>query len=494
MYATLCLAALVILRNAWMADDAYITLRTVDNFCQGRGLTYNPGERVQVYTHPLWMFCLAIVYFFTREHYFSFILLSVVTSLCALWLFIRMNPSKPYVALAFVLALVSTRAFADYSTSGLENPMTHLLLVLFFGTYFSDKTAAVSRLTFLGSLLALNRMDSILLVLPTLLSVFLREIRSGRSLTSLLKGVLLGASPFLAWELFSLIYYGSLVPNTALAKLGAGVPRSRLMLQGLYYLLDALERDPLTLVVIALAALGSLKGRDPKDLPVLGGAWFYLAYIVSVGGDFMSGRFLTPPLLLSCMLLCRLLPAGIHSAKWAALAAIALGLAAPRPTFLLDTNESTKKEMKGPRGVADEQAFWYRDSGLLTASKKRKLPTGEQRKAGEKSSPDKALEVGPAGYRGFFAPPGVFLLDHNAIVDAFLARLPARRKNWRPGHFRRRIPEGYPETLVSGHIHLKDKKYIALYQDVQLVIRGPLLSSERFAAISRLHFKDYKIK
>jgi arabinofuranosyltransferase len=85
-------------------------------------------------------------------------------------------------------------------------------------------------------------------------------------------------------------------------------------------------------------------------------------------------------------------------------------------------------------------------------------------------------------------------LDHNAIVDAFLARLPARRKNWRPGHFRRRIPEGYPETLVSGHIHLKDKKFIALYQDVQLVIRGPLLSGKRFAAISRLHFKDYEIK
>jgi len=48
----------VMVKNAWLSDDAYITLRTVYNFIHGYGLTWNVGERVQTYTHPLWMFLL----------------------------------------------------------------------------------------------------------------------------------------------------------------------------------------------------------------------------------------------------------------------------------------------------------------------------------------------------------------------------------------------------------------------------------------------------
>ena len=50
--------------NAWICDDAYITFRTVDNFINGYGLTWNPGERVQAYTHPLCMFIVSFFYFF----------------------------------------------------------------------------------------------------------------------------------------------------------------------------------------------------------------------------------------------------------------------------------------------------------------------------------------------------------------------------------------------------------------------------------------------
>jgi hypothetical protein len=55
---TLALAvfAIVVVRTSWLSDDAYITLRTVDNFVSGYGLRWNVAERVQTYTHPLWMF------------------------------------------------------------------------------------------------------------------------------------------------------------------------------------------------------------------------------------------------------------------------------------------------------------------------------------------------------------------------------------------------------------------------------------------------------
>ena len=61
----------VVLRNAWIGDDAYITFRTVENFLSGYGLTYNIAERVQAYTHPLWMFLLSSVYFWSIEFLIS---------------------------------------------------------------------------------------------------------------------------------------------------------------------------------------------------------------------------------------------------------------------------------------------------------------------------------------------------------------------------------------------------------------------------------------
>ena len=47
--------AAVLVRCAWIGDDGYISLRVVLNLVEGRGLTWNVDERVQVFTHPLWL-------------------------------------------------------------------------------------------------------------------------------------------------------------------------------------------------------------------------------------------------------------------------------------------------------------------------------------------------------------------------------------------------------------------------------------------------------
>ena len=52
----------VVIRTAWLSDDAYITFRVVENFVHGFGPVYNLGERVQAYTHPLWFFLISGVY------------------------------------------------------------------------------------------------------------------------------------------------------------------------------------------------------------------------------------------------------------------------------------------------------------------------------------------------------------------------------------------------------------------------------------------------
>ena len=49
---------MLLVRTAWLSDDAYITFRTVDNALNGYGLRWNVADRVQSYTHPLWMFVM----------------------------------------------------------------------------------------------------------------------------------------------------------------------------------------------------------------------------------------------------------------------------------------------------------------------------------------------------------------------------------------------------------------------------------------------------
>ena len=43
----------VFAQNAWISEDAYITLRSVEQLMAGNGPRWNPHERVQVFTHPL---------------------------------------------------------------------------------------------------------------------------------------------------------------------------------------------------------------------------------------------------------------------------------------------------------------------------------------------------------------------------------------------------------------------------------------------------------
>ena len=45
----------------WVADDAMIDFRIVENLLHGHGPVYNVGERVEVYSNPLWVVLLALV-------------------------------------------------------------------------------------------------------------------------------------------------------------------------------------------------------------------------------------------------------------------------------------------------------------------------------------------------------------------------------------------------------------------------------------------------
>ena len=208
--AMLSLFSIAVVRTAWMCDDAYITLRTVDNFVSGFGPRWNVAERVQTFTHPLWMFVLALPYYVTREAYFTPLVVSILVSLAAMWLLVTRIAVSSATAIIGASVLTFSRAFVEFSTSGLENPLTHLLLAIFFVLYwYPERAHRLTHLWIVVSLIMVSRLDAGLLVLPAMLvRTYQVGWRPG------VKAVAIGVVPLVTWELFSIIYL-AFRPNTA---------------------------------------------------------------------------------------------------------------------------------------------------------------------------------------------------------------------------------------------------------------------------------------
>ncbi|MDX9991339.1 MAG: hypothetical protein RBS68_04755 [Anaerolineales bacterium] len=482
----------ILLRTAWLGDDAYITMRSVDNWVHGYGLTWNPGERVQTFSHPLWMLLLAGVYAVLGQAYFSLIGLSLLVSLGVMAVFIA-RASRDLSALAFGwLLLVLSHAFLDYSTSGLENPLSHLLALVFVLVFLERIPVPANRRVFILSLLAglavLNRMDTLLLYLPALAGL-LWQSKTRRRLMELVAGFI----PFLLWSLFALFYYGFIFPNTYYAKLNTAIPHTTLLHQGVIYYLNEVLFDPLTLAVIVCGLLASLAGAERRQRAIAFGMVLYLGYIFYIGGDLMSGRFFSIIFLMSVSLL---LP-HFEKFNWqtkalAGLAVLFLGLMAPSAAFLPPA--SIDIETAHRTGVSDERAFYYSASGLTRWGRSHKLPEHEWVSEGialrEQQTP---VYVGKGiGYLGFYAGPQVHVIDYFALSDPLLARLPVQPGlKWDIGHIRREIPAGYLESLASAENQIADPNLAAYYEKLSILTRANLWSWERISTIVEFNLGRY---
>ena len=130
-----------VVNASWISDDALITMRHVLNFINGYGPVFNVGERVQAYTHPLWFLLISLFSCFFNYVYVTFGLsfLFSFLSVYVLFKFIK-NVSVSNINFKLTVAcllVIFSKAFIDFSSSGLENPLSHFLLLLFFALYFS---------------------------------------------------------------------------------------------------------------------------------------------------------------------------------------------------------------------------------------------------------------------------------------------------------------------------------------------------------------------
>jgi arabinofuranosyltransferase len=489
--ASLILAfAIILFRNAWIGDDAYITFRTIDNFINGFGLRWNIAERVQTYTHPLWLMLMTVFYFVTNEAFYTCMAVSLAISIAAVLIF-AVRISKTTVAACLgILALMLSKSFVDYSTSGLENPLTHLIIVIFFGLLFkyNNSRKYILPLSFIACLGTLNRMDNIILFAPVLAYLFWKN-RSFRTVSIMA----LGFTPFIAWELFSSFYYGFFFPNTAYAKLNTGIPWPELAGQGLHYLWNSISIDPLTVVLILSAIIIPLFTRRWREITISFGILLYVVYIIKIGGCFMTGRMLAAPFLCAIVLLSQYMPPWRRRYSFIPICIIlVLGLISDfSPVYTTSGYGGETERYRFEHGIVDERGWYFQSSSLLNIHPDKEMPNHRYAELG-RSTTSPAIMTLIIGYQGYYAPNETHILDRYALADPLLARLPiSSNKPWRIGHFERPIPPGYAETIGGGTNVITDPKLSEYYEKLKYVTRGDLFDWDRLTTIIAFNLGAY---
>jgi arabinofuranosyltransferase len=453
----------------------------------GHGPRWNPHERVQAFTHPLWFLAVAAVRVVVGDPPIAATVLSFLLAMTTFWLLARrVREEADRVLLLLALALGS-RAFVDFSSSGLEDPLSHLLLallgLLLLHHRADDPLVTLRTASWPAGLLLLCRHDNLWLVAPPLAWLAWTSMRDRTgdarlAISRIARAAIPGFLPFLAWTLFSLVYYGFPFPNTAYAKLNTGVAGFELWRHGVFYLLNALTWDPLTLGVIVCGAwLWVRRGRQSgAGHAVAFGIGLHLLYVTRIGGDFMAGRFFTEPFVLALVAVILTTPRRFVRPMLAASAAFVVFWPLS-PFGISDSYRSYRPEEA--HGIADERAFYSGRNSYMGFD--RRWPIALWR---SQPSPHEHFEI---GFSSYATGLDAIVLDRFALADPLLARLPAEDDWKRVGHYRRAVPAGYVESLRSGENRLVNPMVHRLYDDLRLLTQGPLFAADRLGAILRLN-------
>jgi arabinofuranosyltransferase len=433
-----------------------------------------------------------------RYPYFALMGASLAVSALFLVLFVTGHAFRGRSGVLALLVLAGSKSFVDYSTSGLENPLSHLVVAWGFRELWDrpGDLARLRRFALATSLAGLDRLDLVLLFLPALLAEAWARWRQHPA-RRVFSALALGFAPLVVWEAFSLVYYGALVPNTAYAKLATGIPIGEYFRRGWYYLRSTSAMDPAGILALVAAPLVALAAGRRTLGTAAAGLLLALAYVFRVGGDYMAGRYFTPLIVLASCILARaeLAPLARRAFVLVFLAAGALPPLAPwRSDPDYDVARVQSLGIFRPvLGIMDERGLFYSTTGFLRARRTR-WNDHEWVRFGEElsrtfDSEDAPVVLGPLGMEGFHAGPRVPVHDYYGLTDPLLARLPLSAGfRWRIGHFLRAPPAGYGETLASGSNRLRDPDLAAFHELLQQVTRAELWSPARWRAMWSVHF------
>ncbi len=204
-------------------DDAFITFRYARNILSGAGFVFNPGQRVMGTTTELFTLLMTGIGSLTGSAQADFPLIALVVNALAdaatavlLWR-IGKQVSFELAGIAAGLAWAIAPFSVTFAIGGLETSLYVFLLTLAVFAHLTRR----GWLTALAAALALlTRPDALILLGPLGLDWLIRGLRR-RDEQVRIRDLLIFALPVLAWLIFATLYFGSPIPHSVQAKLGA---------------------------------------------------------------------------------------------------------------------------------------------------------------------------------------------------------------------------------------------------------------------------------
>ena len=254
------LLASLILRIAWVvytgyvAEDAFITFRFAQNLAEGRGFTYNPGQRVYGTTTPMFTFLMALWNLLCKDPVPGAWLFNLLAGLGTLYFTYRgleaarVSPAQRLFAL---LLLILSPRLLHLDMLGMETPLVLLFMAASWST-FQRK-----RWYWTGILLGLMlwvRIDTALWLMIIGFVTFQKDRRAGWIVVGL------ASATYFPWLLFAFFSFGTPIPMTIIAKYWAYTIR------GHAYNVDFIE-PAFSMLLVRLKPIGDvLKGSTLYNL------------------------------------------------------------------------------------------------------------------------------------------------------------------------------------------------------------------------------------
>lgn len=201
-----------------LVDDAYITLRYARNLVEHGELVYNQGEAVFGITTPLWSLCSSVLYLLCGSFVeVSLILVNLALWSWAGWIGCALVPER--LRHGFLTVFLFAPSFVDNQMLGME---TSLFVLLMLGAMEAALRGNARCSAAFCGLLLITRPEAVLLS-PCLLTALASDGRGFReAFRRLLKPAPLALllAPGCLWVAFAVSTYGSVLPQSMLAKTG----------------------------------------------------------------------------------------------------------------------------------------------------------------------------------------------------------------------------------------------------------------------------------
>jgi hypothetical protein len=211
---------------------------------------------------------------------------------------------------------------------------------------------------------------------------------------------------------------------------------------------------------------------------------------VSVGGDFMSGRFFAMPFLVSVAALVPLIDARV--VPWTAAVLVLYNILVPIVPIKTTATYDGAWPWRTQNGIKDERGHTHQTSNPLFFAPFHALPDNVFGREGLSFSAgaQRAIVYPSIGLFGMYAGPTKHVVDDNALSDPLLARLPVSPRvyfDFWASHYFRDLPEGYLESNERDENLLSDPLLREYYDRLRNVTRGPLFRASRFGDIWALN-------